>query len=81
MSASEFQGGDESVHLKGNGDIGGFVLWQKNPGLWSLELVVSGCKVSAGSNGKVAWRQMAAQQSHASRGPARPLRRSLQVCI
>ncbi|XXG45582.1 hypothetical protein AAC387_Pa02g0630 [Persea americana] len=78
MSASEFQGGDESVHLKGNGDIGGFVLWQKNPDLWSLELVVSGCKVSAGSNGKVAWRQMAAQQSHASRGPPRPLRRSLQ---
>ncbi|KAK1315742.1 hypothetical protein QJS10_CPA05g01154 [Acorus calamus] len=58
--------------------VGAFVLWQKNPDLWYLELVVSGCKVSAGSDGKVAWRQFAAQQSHASKGPPRSLRRSLQ---
>ncbi|KAK6135854.1 hypothetical protein DH2020_030401 [Rehmannia glutinosa] len=37
-----------------------------------------GCKISAGSDGKVAWRQTPWQQSHASRGPPRPLRRSLQ---
>jgi hypothetical protein len=54
------------------GEIGGFVLWR-------LELVVSGCKISAGSDGKVAWRQTPWHQSHASRGPPRPLRRSLQV--
>jgi hypothetical protein len=40
--------------------------------------VVSGCKISAGSDGKVAWRQTPWHQSHASRGPPRPLRRSLQ---
>jgi hypothetical protein len=63
----------------GGGEIGGFVLWQKKPELWCLELVVSGCKISAGSDGKVAWRQTPWHQSHASRGPPRPLRRSLQV--
>ncbi|MQM16222.1 hypothetical protein Taro_049172 [Colocasia esculenta] len=62
----------------GRGDMGGFVLWQKKPDLWCLELVVSGCKISAGSDGKVAWRQTPWHQPHASRGPPRPLRRSLQ---
>ncbi|XP_057981751.1 uncharacterized protein LOC131167034 [Malania oleifera] len=62
----------------GGGEIGGFVLWQKRPDLWCLELVVSGCKISAGSNGRVAWRQTPWHHSHASRGPPRPLRRSLQ---
>ncbi|XP_027110882.1 uncharacterized protein [Coffea arabica] len=62
----------------GPGEVGGFVLWQKRPDLWSLELVVSGCKISAGSDGKVAWRQTPWHHSHASRGPPRPLRRSLQ---
>ncbi|XP_042410518.1 uncharacterized protein LOC121999998 isoform X1 [Zingiber officinale] len=61
------------------GEIGGFVLWQKKPDLWCLELMVSGSKISAGSDGKVAWRQTPWNQSHASRGPPRPLRRSLQV--
>ncbi|XP_042490958.1 uncharacterized protein LOC122070797 [Macadamia integrifolia] len=80
MTSSEFHlsEGDESVKARGNAEIGGFVLWQKNPDLWYLELVVSGCKVSAGSDGKVAWRQYAAQQSHASKGPPRPLRRFVQ---
>lgn len=62
----------------GAGEVGGFVLWQKRPELWCLELVVSGCKISAGSDGKVAWRQTPWHHSHASRGPPRPLRRSLQ---
>ncbi|KAG1371765.1 hypothetical protein COCNU_16G008590 [Cocos nucifera] len=60
------------------GEMGGFVLWQKKPDLWCLELVVAGCKISAGSDGKVAWRQTPRHQSHASRGPPRPLRRALQ---
>lgn len=63
----------------GCGEMGGFVLWQKRPDLWSLELVVSGAKISAGSDGKLAWRQTPWHHSHASRGPPRPLRRSLQV--
>ncbi|XP_052146468.1 uncharacterized protein LOC127765579 [Oryza glaberrima] len=70
------RGGKKSS--KNGGEVGGFVLWQKKPELWSLELVVSGCKISAGSDGKVAWRQTPWHQSHASRGPPRPLRRSLQ---
>lgn len=65
--------------LGGRGEMGGFVLWQKKPDLWCLELVVSGCKISAGSDGKVAWRQTPWHQPHASRGPPRPLRRALQV--
>ncbi|RAL54891.1 hypothetical protein DM860_013587 [Cuscuta australis] len=90
MAASEFtpgsgEGGGEgrtAAKMKilrgGGGEMGGFVLWQRRPGRWSLELVVSGCKISAGCDGKVAWRQTPWQNSHASRGPPRPLRRSLQ---
>ncbi|CAA3003562.1 Hypothetical predicted protein [Olea europaea subsp. europaea] len=89
MAASEFVAGEhlslnnsKAMKIKnlkhGPGEIGGFVLWQKRPDLWSLELVVSGCKISAGSDGKVAWRQTPWHHSHASRGPPRPLRRSLQ---
>ncbi|XP_031107061.1 uncharacterized protein LOC116011789 [Ipomoea triloba] len=60
------------------GEMGGFVVWQKRPDLWSLELLISGCKISAGSDGKVAWRQTPWHNSHAARGPPRPLRRTLQ---
>ncbi|XP_077223136.1 replication factor C subunit, putative (DUF620) [Tasmannia lanceolata] len=87
MTASEFGTGDTKISNKNkvakvrrgsNGEVGGFVLWQKRPDLWCLELVVSGCKISAGSDGKVAWRQTPWHPSHASRGPPRPLRRTLQ---
>ncbi|KAD7480205.1 hypothetical protein E3N88_03341 [Mikania micrantha] len=91
MVASEFNAGDGITMSCGGGkatkaksvkncggEMGGFVLWQKRPNLWSLELVVSGYKLSAGSDGKVAWRQTPWHHSHASRGPPRPLRRSLQ---
>ncbi|XP_062000318.1 uncharacterized protein LOC133717625 [Rosa rugosa] len=88
MAASEFCTGEGKLNspkgkmknLKslGSGEMGGFVLWQKRPELWCLELVVSGCKISAGSDGKVAWRQTPWHHSHASRGPPRPLRRLLQ---
>lgn len=90
MAASEFSAGDACKNNKGAkvkgvrhgaGEMGGFVLWQKRPELWSLELVVSGCKISAGSDGVVAWRQTPWHHSHASRGPPRPLRRTLQVAF
>ncbi|URD80199.1 hypothetical protein MUK42_04726 [Musa troglodytarum] len=83
MMASEFpkgNGGGKRVRkCSGAVETGGFVLWQMKPDLWCLELMVSGCKISAGSDGKVAWRQTPWHQSHASRGLPRPLRRSLQV--
>ncbi|XP_028549104.1 uncharacterized protein LOC110098954 [Dendrobium catenatum] len=85
MSSSEFHMGNDnsaavppSITRNGKGEIGGFVLWQKNPELWFFELIMAGCKMSAGCNGKHAWRQSTSEQSHASRGPPRPLRRSLQ---
>lgn len=97
MATSDFISGDglglnfgfmgNTKHMKnknlknGGGEMGGFVLWQKRPDFWCLELVVSGYKISAGSDGKVAWRQTPWHHSHASRGPPRPLRRSLQVHI
>ncbi|CAA0841792.1 Protein of unknown function (DUF620 [Striga hermonthica] len=62
---------------RSNCEAGGFVLWQKNPDLWYLELVISGHKISAGSDGKIAWSQ-SSSNSNASRGPPRPLRRFFQ---
>ncbi|KAI8549697.1 hypothetical protein RHMOL_Rhmol06G0045200 [Rhododendron molle] len=78
MVSSDIHQGGDSTNAKRNCEVGGFVLWQKNPDLWFLELVVSGCKVSAGSDGKVAWSQSSSQPSQASRGPPRPLRRFFQ---
>ncbi|KAL2333319.1 hypothetical protein Fmac_014532 [Flemingia macrophylla] len=88
IGTSEFCAGEGSVNnskkvvkvknLQMKGEVGGFVVWQKRPELWCLELVVSGYKISAGSDGKVAWRQTPWHHSHASRGPPRPLRRFLQ---
>jgi hypothetical protein len=79
MVAGEDEGTGTPVRLgKGSFEVGGFVLWQKNPNLWFLELVVSGFKISAGSDGKVAWNQSSTQPSQAHRGPPRPLRRFFQ---
>ncbi|GJM93044.1 hypothetical protein PR202_ga09563 [Eleusine coracana subsp. coracana] len=81
MCASEFHLGDQAVTAAAQGgraEVGGFVLWQKSPEVWFFELIMAGHKMSAGSDGKVAWRQSAADRSHVSRGPPRPLRRSLQ---
>ncbi|KAJ7982098.1 Protein of unknown function (DUF620) [Quillaja saponaria] len=57
---------------------GCFVLWQMFPGMWSLELVVGGNKVVAGSNGKIVWRHTPWLGTHAAKGPQRPLRRIIQ---
>ncbi|XP_038883911.1 uncharacterized protein LOC120074751 [Benincasa hispida] len=80
IKASDFHLSDESIEVKkSTEEIGGFVLWQKNPDLWCLELVVSGCKVICGSNGKLSWRHSSNNQhSPISTGPPRPLRRFLQ---
>ncbi|CAK8534650.1 unnamed protein product [Lathyrus sativus] len=57
---------------------GCFVLWQMLPGMWSLELVVGGHKIVAGSNGKTVWRHTPWLGTHAAKGPQRPLRRIIQ---
>ena len=89
VGTSEFWAGEGSAgsgkkmvkKVETKGEMGGFVVWQKKPELWCLELVVSGYKISAGSDGTVAWRQTPWHHSHASRGPPRPLRRLLQVSL
>ncbi|GLT58049.1 hypothetical protein SLA2020_309740 [Shorea laevis] len=78
MIGSEMLQGDDTVQTKGNCEVGGFVLWQKNADIWYLELVVSGFKINAGSDGKVAWNQSSTQPGNATRGPPRPLRRFFQ---
>ncbi|KAL8477220.1 hypothetical protein ACS0TY_029493 [Phlomoides rotata] len=51
ISASEFHQGDENVKSKNlNEEAGGFVLWQKNPDQWCLELIINGSKVISGCN-------------------------------
>ncbi|KAH6827199.1 replication factor C subunit [Perilla frutescens var. hirtella] len=57
-------------------ELGSFVLWQKTPHLWSLDLMLSGFKITAGSDGQVAWWQTPSH--HSRRAPTTPLRRSLQ---
>ncbi|XP_022972707.1 uncharacterized protein LOC111471226 [Cucurbita maxima] len=59
-------------------DNGCFVLWQMMPAMWSLELVVGGSKVVAGSDGKTVWRHTPWLGTHAAKGPQRPLRRIVQ---
>lgn len=57
---------------------GCFVMWQMIPDKWLMELVVSGHKITAGSDGNVAWRHTPWLGSHAAKGGVRPLRRALQ---
>ncbi|EXB51245.1 hypothetical protein L484_019238 [Morus notabilis] len=61
-----------------SGESGCFVLWQMTPGMWSLELVVGGNKVVAGSDGKTVWRHTPWLGTHPAKGPQRPLRRLIQ---
>ncbi|KAL9267811.1 hypothetical protein AKJ16_DCAP25788 [Drosera capensis] len=58
---------------------GCFVMWEMVPDMWLIEIVVSGNKVLAGSDGSVAWRYTPWLGSHAAKGGVRPLRRALQV--
>ena len=78
IKATEFHQSDQSKNVKFSDEAGGFVLWQKDPDLWCLELVVSGCKVVCGSNGNLSWRLSSNQLSPVTTGPPRPLRRFLQ---
>ncbi|CAN8279490.1 unnamed protein product [Cochlearia groenlandica] len=69
----------KSINNENRGEMGGFVLWKKGSSQWSLELVVSGCKVSAGCDGNVSWKQSPwLANSHASNEPSGSLRRFLQ---
>ncbi|GAA0158421.1 lipase [Lithospermum erythrorhizon] len=77
FSASEFHQGDKTVRFR-NTDSGGFVIWQRNPDSWCMELLVSGCKVISGSNGRLSWRQSSNQQIPVAHGSPRPLRRFFQ---
>lgn len=59
-------------------ESGSFVLWQKNPDMWYIELALGGSKIHAGCNGKLVWRHTPWVGAHAAKGPVRPLRRALQ---
>ncbi|TKY53225.1 hypothetical protein E2542_SST24750 [Spatholobus suberectus] len=61
-----------------NLEKGCFVMWQMVPDKWQIELVLSGQKVVAGSNGAIAWRHTPWLGVHAAKGGVRPLRRALQ---
>ncbi|XP_027364289.1 uncharacterized protein LOC113871394 [Abrus precatorius] len=61
-----------------NMEKGCFVMWQMVPDKWQIELVLSGQKVVAGSNGAIAWRHTPWLGVHAAKGGVRPLRRALQ---
>lgn len=80
MVQGEIQGDDQDKQRGRNGfESGAYMLWQKNPNMWFMELVVSGCRVSAGSDGTVTWTQSSLNPSQSSKGPPRPLRRFFQV--
>ncbi|XP_050230542.1 uncharacterized protein LOC126679536 isoform X2 [Mercurialis annua] len=81
MSMVDELGGSPSLSAGANGgdaQKGCFVMWQMVPNKWLIELVVSGQKVVAGSDGNVAWRHTPWLDSHAAKGSVRPLRRALQ---
>ncbi|KAJ4809364.1 DUF620 family protein (DUF620) [Rhynchospora pubera] len=70
--------GESEGHIKRASETGCFVVWQKSPGRWLVELVVAGYRVVAGSDGKIVWRHLPWLGTHAARGPHRPLRRIIQ---
>lgn len=82
MVASEFETASKVVKTRNSArsaESGGFVLWQMNPDMWYVELAVGGSKIRAGCNGKLVWRHTPWLGAHTAKGPARPLRRALQV--
>ncbi|KAE8692677.1 hypothetical protein F3Y22_tig00110831pilonHSYRG00419 [Hibiscus syriacus] len=84
MVASEYEAASTATRTVKNrngsraAESGGFVLWQMNPDMWYVELVVGDSKVRAGCNGKLVWRHTPWLGSHTAKGPVRPLRRALQ---
>lgn len=81
MVASEFEAASKVVRTRNPtkaAEGGCFVLWQMMPDMWCIELSLAGCKVRAGSNGKLVWRHTPWIGSHRVKGPVRPLRRALQ---
>ncbi|CAN8240409.1 unnamed protein product [Cochlearia groenlandica] len=71
-------GGGGGGNGRSRGDSGCFVLWQMQPGMWSLELVLGATKLISGSDGKTVWRHTPWLGTHAAKGPQRPLRRLIQ---
>ncbi|KAH9604744.1 hypothetical protein KSS87_021800 [Heliosperma pusillum] len=61
-------GSPAAVVAAGASHKGCFVMWQMLPNKWSIELVVDGRKVLAGSDGNVAWRYTPWLGSHAAKG-------------
>ncbi|KAL4395441.1 hypothetical protein AHAS_Ahas02G0252300 [Arachis hypogaea] len=59
-------GGNGGVN-NGGSEKGCFVMWQMVPDKWQIELVLSGQKVAAGSNGSVAWRHTPWLGTHAAK--------------
>ncbi|THF94224.1 uncharacterized protein LOC114321164 [Camellia sinensis] len=89
ISSSSSSGASVKSLGRRSGENGCFVLWQMNPGMWSLELVLGGGsgsgsgsghhhKVIAGSDGKIIWRHTPWLGTHLAKGPHRPLRRIIQ---
>lgn len=81
MAMVDEPGGSPGLAAGATGDLqkGCFVMWQMVPNKWLIELVVSGHKVVAGSDGNVAWRHTPWLGAHAAKGCVRPLRRTLQA--
>ncbi|KAK0574868.1 hypothetical protein LWI29_030290 [Acer saccharum] len=82
MIASEFEKCNKVTRNRNSSkgaESGGFVLWQMNPDMWFVELVLGGSKVCAGCNGRLVWRHTPWLGAHAAKGPVRPLHRALQV--
>ncbi|KAG6532714.1 uncharacterized protein LOC121971040 isoform X1 [Zingiber officinale] len=78
VACHETDCGSGRIGARARGEQGCFVLWQKSPGMWSVELAVGDHKAVAGSNGEVVWRNLAWLGTNAARGPRRPLRRIVQ---
>lgn len=73
--------GSATVNASPVSHKGCFVMWQMLPEKWLIELVGGGHKISAGSDGEIAWRYTPWLGDHAAKGAIRPLRRTLQVSI
>ncbi|KAL0709112.1 hypothetical protein Bca4012_016090 [Brassica carinata] len=78
MSMVNDLSGSATVNASPVSHKGCFVMWQMLPEKWLIELVGGGHKISAGSDGEIAWRYTPWLGDHAAKGAIRPLRRTLQ---